>query len=210
MGRDSKSFGRLGAKYKPQPTVLVLCEDTKSGKNYLSDAAYSFRVNVLVAVAHCGKTDPLGIVEAAVKVRQKYDRIFCVIDRDRHEKFDDAIRLASSFPSIEVIASFPCFELWYLLHFGMVTKPYTEQGKDSPADCLIKDLRTRPGMDQYDKGDSRSLFEALGPERLATARKLSPLVLSEARKVKDPNPSTRVHELFEYFEVLAVPQSLAP
>lgn len=203
MGRDSKSFSRLPAKYKPQASVLVLCEDTKSGKQYLTDATYDFRVRVQVEIAHCGRTDPLGIVEAAIERQQKYDKIFCVIDRDRHASFDEAIRRARGASKIVVIPSFPCFELWYLLHFQRVTKPYAEEGRNSPADCLIRDLRNCPGMENYAKGNSRSIYADLGHVKLTEARRLSPQVFAEAVRVGNPNPSTRIHELFDYFERLA-------
>lgn len=39
------SFTRIGGKYKPQPTVLVICEDSKSGKAYLEDADQTGELN---------------------------------------------------------------------------------------------------------------------------------------------------------------------
>lgn len=58
MERNAASFNRQKSRYKPQPTVLVICEDSKSGKRYLEDASRHFRVNVVVEITHCGKTDP--------------------------------------------------------------------------------------------------------------------------------------------------------
>ena len=201
MGRTANSFKRSSAKYKPQPTVLVICEDAKSNRQYLEEAALAFRVHILVEVTNCRHTDPLGIVNTAINRSDKYDRVFCVVDRDRHKNFDEAIAIGKRQGKIQVLPSFPCFELWYLLHFHKVTKPYTEEGQNSPADCLIADLRKCEGMVNYDKGSKVSLFEQLA-RRLPDARSRSARVLEEALNVNNLNPSTRLHELFDFFETL--------
>jgi RloB-like protein len=92
VGKSSDSFGRAAAKFKPQPRVLVLCEDSKSALNYLVEASRHFRSHTIVKVAHGGRTDPLGIVEEAIwsLKREKFEKIYCVIDRDAHETFDAA------------------------------------------------------------------------------------------------------------------------
>jgi len=96
MARDSNSLKRQKPKFKPQPTVLVICEDSKSGRRYLEDASLHFRVTVLVEITHCGKTDPLNIVKEAISRQGKFDHVFCAIDRDTHETFDEAVNLAKS------------------------------------------------------------------------------------------------------------------
>lgn len=202
MARSANSFGRGSAKFKPQPTVLIICEDAKSNRQYLEEAATAFRVRVFVEVTNCNHTDPLGIVNTAISRSKSYDQLFCVVDRDRHQNFDEAIREAKGQKNIRVLPSFPCFELWYLLHFHKVTKPYSEEGNKSPADCLIADLRKCEGMSDYDKGSRNSLYDRL-IARLPSARIRSKQVLSEALNVGNLNPSTRLHELFDYFEELA-------
>ena len=118
MARDSNSFKRQKSKFKPQPKVLVICEDSKSGKRYLEDASLHFRVSVVVEITHCGKTDPLNIVKEAISRQGKFDHIFCAIDRDTHETFGEALKLVNTAKKVEIIASYPCFEFWLLLHFG--------------------------------------------------------------------------------------------
>ncbi len=203
MARSADSFNRSKSRYKPQPTVLVICEDSKSGKRYLEDASRHFRADV--EVAHCGKTDPRGIVAEALTRQGKFDRIFCAIDRDTHETFEEALRLAKTSNKLTVITSWPCFEFWLLLHFGYNRKPYTAVGKGSAADQLVSDLRTRPNMQDYDKGAAKSIFELL-LDKLPIARKESPRVLSEAIGLDDMNPSTLMHELLDFFETLSQPQ----
>ncbi len=207
MGRDSGSFARKKAKYKQIPTVLVVCEDTKSNKKYIEDAALYYRANVDVLVQHCGNTDPLGIVEYAISESRKYDVVFCAIDRDSNHNFDAAIHKAKTNPKINIIDSHPCFEFWYLLHFGYKDKPYARAGKKSPADLLIKDLMSIKFFADYDKGKSTSLFESLLGEPFETALNVSPKVLANARETGNLNPSTKVHELINHIRSI---KSLKP
>ncbi len=110
MARTPASYNRSNPRFKPQPTVLVICEDSKSGKHYLEDARLHFRINALVEITHCGKTDPLNIVKEAISRQGKFDNIFCAIDRDDHQNFDEALNLANTSKKVEIIASYPCFE----------------------------------------------------------------------------------------------------
>ena len=185
---------------------MVICEDTKSGKRYLEDASLHFRVSVLVEIAHCGKTDPLGIVKEAISRQGKFDRIFCAIDRDTHKNFDEALSLAKTSQKVDIIVSYPCFEFWLLLHFGYNRKPYAATGKHSPADLLIKDLRTHPGLENYDKGQDLNIFKLLLGEPFDEARRIAPNILTEAIASEEMNPSTRLHELLNFFEELSLPQ----
>ncbi len=205
MGRSPQSFDRSGSRLKQQPTVLVICEDLKSGKQYLEDARRHFRIDVRVEITHCGRTDPQGIVREARQRQARFDRVFCAIDRDDHQKFDEALALAQN-SNITVIASYPCFEFWLLLHFGYCRKPYTAVGRDSAADRLISDLRRHPGMDKYSKGDAKSVFQMLRGASFNGARELAPRVLRDAIQSGEMNPSTNIHELIAFFEELSVPQ----
>jgi hypothetical protein len=209
MARDAGSFRRGGHKYKPEPTILVLCEDTKSSKNYLEDARLHFRIQVSVEISHCGNTDPLGIVREAVYRARKYDRIYCAIDRDRHPSFDAALSLAAGWANVDVIASHPCFEFWLLLHFGYTRHPYAEEGDRSPADVLVRDLRRKEGLTDYEKGRKTTPFKALLGERFALARRLAPRILAEALASNEPNPSTELHLLIDKFEGLSNPTPAA-
>lgn len=209
MGRSSASFKRTNPRFRAQPAVLIICEDSKSAKNYLQDASRHFRVDVQVKVSHCGKTDPKGIVKEAIFQQAKFENVFCVIDRDTHPGFDEAILLAKANPKVTIIASFPCFEFWYILHFGMSSKPYMVSGANSAADMLIKDLCALAGMENYSKGDRSSVFDRLLGQPFAHARKISPQRLADALACKNLNPSTTVHELIDFLEGLTSPQPRA-
>lgn len=209
MARSASSFNRPKAHFIPQPKLLVVCEDSKSGKEYIEDASSYFRVTVEVKIVHCGKTDPLGIVNEALRRQAKFDRVFCLIDRDDHLNFDAALVEAKRSPKLCVIASYPCFEFWFRLHFGYTRKPYSSVGVTSAADALIRELRAYPGMEKYAKSENQRIFTLLGP-KLDSARKLAPRVLAEALTVSEMNPSTRIHELLDVFESLSKPSSRFP
>jgi uncharacterized protein (DUF885 family) len=204
VGRDASSFSRHKAQLKPQALTLVLCEDSKSSKQYLSDAARYFRSYALVEIAHCGKTDPKNIVEEAVARRKKFDSVYCAIDRDAHENFDEALQIARS-NDVQVVASYPCYEFWLLLHFRFSREPHRAVGTASSGDRMVKTLRAEPGMEQYRKGDDTRTFTSL-LDRLPVARSRAAQTLAQALVDGEMNPSTRLHVLIEELEKLGTPR----
>lgn len=207
MTRTGSSFHRQKPKYLPQKTVLILCEDSKSGKNYLQDACKYFRATAEVEVTHCKNTDPLGIVKEAIARSTMYDEVYCAIDRDRHPSFTDAKALAAKHEKVKVSVSFPCFEYWYLLHFEYTARPYTERGKKSPAEALIRDLCKKEGFVDYDKGANVSRFHQLVGQPLEQARRFAKVSRVDAERRGNPNPSTEVDQLIDVIEKLGTLQS---
>jgi hypothetical protein len=205
MWRSPSTFDRSKPKYKPQPRVLVLCEDSKSSKVYLQDAAIYFRAYADVEVAHCGRTDPQGIVAEAIARQHSFEEVYCVIDRDGHEKFNEAIALASPHPKVTVRASHPCYEFWLLLHFRKTRKEYASVGKYSSCDVLARDLMKEEGMHTYTKGDTEGLFDKL-VDRLPVARIRAAQIWQEATADGGWNPTTTLHELIGTFEELGRPK----
>jgi hypothetical protein len=201
VGRSASSFNRHKARFQTQATVLIVCEDTKSGKQYLQDAGQYFRANAHIELTHAGNTDPLGIVRAAKARSKGFDRTICAIDRDTHANFDDATQMARA-AGIELVVSYPCFEYWLLLHFVESRKAYVAAGVNSAADLLIRDLREHEDMKGYGKGNAKGLFERLLGDRFSEARTRSPRVLADAVRVGNMNPSTKLHELISVLEAL--------
>lgn len=204
MARSADSFRRGNAKYKTQPRTLIVCEDSKSCLDYLSQAARHFRSFADVEVSFCGKTDPIGIVNEAASKRSKFDRVYCAIDRDSHHGFEEALRIATA-KDVEIIASYPCYEFWLLLHFDFARSPYASAGGRSAAEKLVADLQRLPGMAKYAKGETRDLFATL-LTRLPTARTHASRALDEAIEVNEMNPSTRIHVLLDHLEHLGKPE----
>lgn len=213
MARKSSPFERKKPSFKQQPLILVICEDTKSSLQYLKDAARHFKAIVevekieKVSIIHCGKNDPLNIVNAAIERQRSFDQVYCAIDRDTHENFDEALALAKAHKKISVIASYPCYEFWLLLHFQKTRKSYRGVGKNSSGDLVGKDLRKCKGMENYEKGSSENLFDQLF-DKLEDARKHAAQVMKEALDDGELNPSTQLHELIQCFEFLSKPQPI--
>lgn len=209
MGRETKSFSRGDAKFKQEKNILVLCEDSKSGKEYLEQAAAYFRANLVVEIAHPDCTHPSGIVESAIEQQNKYDEVYCAIDRDSHLCFDRALQMAAAHKKITIIKSYPCFEFWILIHFLNTTKPYEKKGKLSPGACVVRDIRKKTPLAEYDKGKKNSYFKDLIGAPFQTARNNSPKILRQAIQNGDLNPSTEVHLLIDRFEALSSPTPTA-
>ena len=209
MGRPASSFRRVAPRFNPQPRVLVLCEDERSALSYLNDAARHFRSYALVKIAHCGRTDPLGIINEAIKTRGSFDRVFCVIDRDSHESFKAALNRASAFrQSIRIFPSYPCYEFWLLLHFRFTRSPVVAAGAQSAGARMASELRTQEGMAGYDKGSATSVFGQLLP-RLPDARANAARALAAAKSEQEMNPSTEMHLLIDELERLGAPMLAA-
>jgi len=195
------SFKRAAPRYKPQPRVLVLCEDSKSCRIYLQDAAKHYRCFAQVEIAFIGATDPYSIVQEAKKRQPNYEHVLCVVDRDSHAKFDDALRMAEHHPRVEVIVSYPCYEYWLLLHFTESRRLYMPSGRESAGDQVARELRSHDGMADYSKGMTAGLFATL-LSRIGDARTRSLRVLKDAQASDTLNPSTRLHELLDLLEEL--------
>ena len=200
MARTTSSFARKPAKYLPQKRALIICEDTKSCLLYLQDAAMHFRSYAEVEVSHCGKTDTIGIVKEAIKRKSAFDEVFCAVDRDAHEGFDEAMQLAAT-NGIGFMASYPCYEFWLLLHFRFTRAPCAREGTDSSGDVMVRWLRAHEEMSDYGKGDVKGLFEKLLP-KLPTARKNAAAALKSVEVEGNPNPSTYIHMLIDKLEAL--------
>jgi hypothetical protein len=206
MARSANSFSRGEPKYAPEKKILVVCEDTKSGKQYLEEAADHFRAALLIEVAHAGVTHPSGIVEYAIRRQKKFDEVYCAIDRDSHSTFAAALDTAKAHKKITVMPSYPSFEFWILLHFGYCRKPFNRTGRLSAGDCVVKDIKTKPLLADYDKGKDRSYFSELLGAPFDLARKVSPRVLKDAEDCGQLNPSTTIHLLIDKFEELSAPK----
>lgn len=186
-------FKRSGNKFKQQPTVLILCEDEMSGKQYIEDAAIEFRSSAKVKVLHPKNHTPEGLLKNALKELKNYDKIYCVFDRDKHTDFDKAVSRIKGEENdirddgskkIVGVVSYPCFEYWLLLHFTNRRPVHNGMtGGKSICDRHGDDLKKQEGMQNYKKGDSKNLFSLLGGkdgEQFKSAMKNSTENLAQA------------------------------
>jgi len=90
----------------------------------------------------------------------------------------------------------PCFEVWFLLHFS-----YSTRCLNVFEDVKMELLKYMP---DYEK--NKDVYHKLQPyqdKAIMNAKKLESHHKNEGKtKVRDCNPSTRVHELVEYLDKL--------
>lgn len=193
--RQVKDLQRRQAKRNPYKKVLIVCEGTKTEANYFKGLKDKYRLNT-VMIQGAGN-NPTGIIqlaeqqsEQAEKLRDPFDRVFCVFDKDTHSDYEQAISTLRSRKNFEAIYSVPAFEYWLLLHFKYSAKPY------NGTDEIVRDLKKH--LPRYTKGQ-RDIFGTL-QEKLETAKKYAKRSLKQAKQNKTDNPSTHVQELVEYLQ----------
>ena len=204
--RLAASLKRKKAKQAPYDRVLIVCEGAKTEPNYFREIRDAYRLNT-ANIDICGKecgSDPLSVVNYAIrKFREDsdYDRVYCVIDRDKHATFDAAIdklnqtRLAKGVAFIAV-TSVPCFEFWLLLHFGITTRQFCAPSNASNCELVLVELDKKERIPGYSKGAS-NIF-ALTKGRLPDAIRHANQLQQYHQTSGTNNPSTNIHELIEY------------
>lgn len=204
--RKAELLRRRRAMKEPYDVILIVCEGEKTEPNYFTELKKAFRLsNANVRI--CGRgSDPLSVVNFAIETFRRepeFDRVYCVFDRDRHTRYDEALdkvrwtRLGKG-SKIFAIPSIPCFEFWLLLHFIYTTQPFDAPTGNSICSRVIKELQKY--LPAYQKGD-RDIFDNI-QDKLDNA-------ITNARKVEQfhqtswtDNPSTLVHSLVEYLRDL--------
>lgn len=210
--RLAASLQRKRSRKAPYDRVLIVCEGAKTEPNYLREIRDAYRLstaNIDICGEECG-SDPLSVVNYAIKKFRKdpgYDRVFCVIDRDKHTTFDAAmdklrqIKLGKGV-TFTAITSDPCFEFWLLLHFGYTTRQFCAPGHASNCDLIIAELNKRGRIPGYSKG-ARNIF-ALTKDRLPDAIRHARQLQQHNQSIGTNNPATNMHELIEYLIGLTV------
>ena len=202
MRTPRNAAARKGPKREPYDRVLIVCEGAKTEPNYFSELAAHHKLSTAnIEVVGAG-ADPLAIVKQGKKRQQKerktgekFDRVYCVFDRDEHARFQEASLLAQS-SKFRLGRSWPCFEYWILLHFYFTRRPYNRSQGRSPAENCIRDLRQRwPDYQKARDGVFVELRDAIDDAKLHANR-----AKVDARRTGDPNPSTEVHQLVAYLE----------
>ena len=194
--------GRPGAKREPYDRVLIVCEGERTEPLYFGELADHYRLSTANIVVVGSGSDPHTVVREAKKLQrrerrqgERYNKVYCVFDRDEHPAFGNASRDARD-SDLKLARSWPCFEFWLLLHFDGSRRPYTNEGGRSPCDNCIHDLRTHlPGYEKTTPG----LFRKL-EDRLEDAKRNAGHAITDAERTSEPNPSTEVHELVGYLQ----------
>jgi hypothetical protein len=185
--------------------VLVVCEDEKSGCDYLKLMAKHLRLHTTCIVESSATgSAPISVVEDAIKriaVNKKeksepFELVFCVWDIDEHTSLNDARQLAHA-NEFNVIESNPCFEFWLLLHFVPYTAPIIRRANKSPADECVKLLKQY--ITDYDKSKIKDFFVELLP-KLETAKNNANRLRTELQSTGSINPATDLDLLIQSME----------
>ncbi|MDR1967866.1 MAG: RloB family protein [Burkholderiaceae bacterium] len=156
MGRDNPPKERqrqqLARKLNQRASydrILIVSEGSKTEPNYFTEIRAWHKLhtaNVAVRPSELGTT-PIQVVQYAQHLFQNgdphphrriqkraFEQVFAVFDRDDHDSYVDALRLAESLDGklrndakqpvrFRAIASVPSFELWLLLHYEDIHAP---------------------------------------------------------------------------------------
>ena len=188
--------------------ILIVCEGSKTERNYFHDLATQYRLgDGVVTVVGLGQAPMQVVKEAQVLQRSEhrageaYDKVFCVFDRDEHNEFEQASTMARD-NGIDLARSWPCFEFWFLLHFRYTRVPFARSGPNSPADACLRELKVC--WPEYAK-NLEKLFQSLRSS-LEDAKRHAERAARDAAQTKEPNPSTEAHELVTYLQSLVQPR----
>lgn len=199
--RHAHAYARRGPVREPYDTVLIVCEGGKSEPNYLRRLAAVHRLSSAnITITPADGSDPMSVVSFAERelARNDYDRVFCVFDRNGHANYDEALTKIDRLNKFTAVTSWPCFEVWVLLHFTYSSAPYQASGGDSACGKVVKAVKLF--ISTYTKGYA-SLFDDL-EDRLKDALRHAETLQRENIKTGSTNPATRVHELVKYLIAL--------
>ena len=203
--RRQDQLRRKGPKREPYDRVLIVCEGSKTEPSYFRSLVNRYRLSTANIVVEASGSDPRSLVKKAKSLRDeekrrrdRYDAVYCVFDRDQHAHFNTASNEALS-AKLKLARSWPCFEFWLLLHFVYHRRPYAPSGNRTAAENCVRELQQH--LPNYTKGNA-GVFEALEEDQLETAKSNASLALSDAEATGEYNPSTEVHCLVAYLQVL--------
>jgi hypothetical protein len=194
---------------------LIVCEGMKTEPYYFEEICKAHQLltlRVRIAPGEEGSS-PDRVLDYAEKLFEedaqlgpdRFDQVFCVIDRDQHEHYKATIRRIAALKAegkpFTAIPSVPCFEYWLLLHFAYSRQPFHAAGNKSVCDAVIHDLRKQPGFGKYANAQKNTY--AILKDRTETAIQHAQRAETDAEKTGEDNPTTSVHYLVRELKQLA-------
>ena len=193
---------------EPYDRVLIVTEGKKTEPLYFGELVSHYRLSMAnIEVIGVG-AGPDAVVETAKDLRnrerregEKFDRVYCIFDRNRHPQFASA-SIRARHLGLRLARSWPCFEYWLLLHFEYVRRPFTGAGGRSDCDNCIRALRRH--IDGYEKA-TPGVFLFLR-NKLEAAKLNARNAKKDARSTGTDDPSTEMHELVHYLQNIKNPR----
>lgn len=198
--RGRRSFSRRAGQKVPRSVTLIVCEgETEQEYFEAVRVRYGLSTAEVVVAENTVGSAPKSVVQCAEKKcaeRGGYDKVFCVMDRDGHESFDQARATIKTLAGrkrkplpIEEAVSIPCFEVWVLLHFERADPPFNR--------CIdvIERIRSQhlPDYKKADRAVIQQLMQRID-DAVSNARWL------ETRAAhNNHNPFTSLHKVVQHF-----------
>jgi hypothetical protein len=213
MNRANASLKRPKPHRNELKKILIVCEGSKTEPNYLKEVCREYRINtasVEIAGKECDSA-PITVFRFArerFKEDPSFDEVYCVIDRDSHPTFDEAVFACRTHSSKRFysIRSYPCFEYWILLHFQYTRAPVHGAGKSSPGDVMLK--MVQKCWPEYTKGLLRCFTEIKKKGNTDVAIDNANRARKDALSTGEQNPSTEFDLLFQRLVNLAKEQGM--
>jgi len=188
---------------QPKQLVVIGAEGRNRTEQLYFQNFNRIQRRYVVKFAPENATDPVRIVRSVQKWMERQDDFelgpgkdyaYAVFDTDTDGKKEDEIRTAKALAEqtgIRLLWSNPCFEVWYILHFGYSTAPFSSNGE-----VLRRLARFLPNYKKNDDVFDR-LFEDTA-EAVRRAKQLRHYHRENAHiRVMDRNPGSEVDELVE-------------
>lgn len=192
-------------KRKRKSILFLSCEGRNRTEILYFKKLNSSNVNVKEVKGN--DTDPEKMVKHLLQEMQECDfdpklgdRAFCLVDADLDPRKDRQIRKADKLAeaeNAEVIVSNPCFEVWFLCHYGFSTAQFGSNNE------VISKLKTF--LPQYSKSYPNMAIEleTLVDEAIKNAKKLEKCCLNNGKKLhrSEFSPSTEVYKVIEALRI---------
>jgi hypothetical protein len=222
MGRDNapkerqkRQLERRLSLRASHDRILIVSEGSETEPNYFNEIRAAYRLQtayVMVRPSELG-TAPIQVVEYALELLNKGDRhrnikprafeqVYAVFDRDDHDSYFDALRLAESLDGrlrndtkhsvkFKAVASVPSFELWLLLHYEDIQAPLHR-------DEVLQRLRRY--IPDYEKGEGSVFDNTRKHVSIATQR--AERLATRFTAYDAPEPFTAIVELVKLLTML--------
>lgn len=195
--KRARNLVRRPKNKEPRQDILIVVEG-ETEYNYFKSLKKSLKLPTTKVEVVDGKGgSPLVIVKKAKDLsdNNEYDQIYCVFDGDKPTEYKQALAQAKKYKNFTAIQSIPCFEFWFLLHYGYTTQPFYKC-KD-----VISELK-KDGVKDYDKSkDMYSLLETKLKDAIARAKRLEKYhEEQQTLNIYCANPLTKVHQLVKYLQ----------
>lgn len=195
MTRRNHTNKRKSKSRQENKIFLIVTEDTESAYNYFQILKKENRLPTLnIEVKPSKKSAPDQVISFTKKLAKEKDAelSFCIIDRDTHEHFDKAIADANKTKNLEVIASYPCFEYWIILHHDKdCYKPMNAK------ECIRETTNRFKTYEKFMDNQTWSIFyknELVNNQNIAIEKAISAEKRCQQNSIE--NPKTDIYKLF--------------